>query len=96
MRFRTPVKIPKSRPEGCHPVDRRMSRCPVRECEPWIWSAIHQWGAWSTFGGLPFPGSISEQPARILDAIRILASESALMAAYYSERAASHARRPHA
>ena len=92
-RFRTPVKLPKSRPDGCHPVDRRISRCPLKACDPWMWSAIQHWSTWSTFKSLPYPGSIAEQPSRLLDAIRILESESALLSAHYSERIMDRSRR---
>ena len=33
LRFRTPVLMPRDRPQGCHPVDRRLSACPLRECD---------------------------------------------------------------
>lgn len=92
-RFRTPVKLPKSRPTGCHPVDRKISRCPLKECDPWIWSAIHQWSAWSRFKGLPEDGPLSQQDARLLDAIGIIDNESQLVSAHYSEVESERARR---
>jgi hypothetical protein len=79
------VLIPRDRPQGCHPVDRRLSACPLRECDPWVWSAVHTWNSWTTFGGSPAPGALSEQPARLLDALAIIDAESALVRAYHSE-----------
>jgi hypothetical protein len=85
LRFRTPVLIPRDRPQGCHPVDRRLSACPLKECDPWVWSAVHTWNSWTTFGGSPVPGALSQQPARLLDALAIIDAESALVRAYHSE-----------
>lgn len=70
-----------------------MSRCPLRECDPWIWSAIHQWNAWSRFNALPEAGSLAEQDARLLDAIGIIDGESALVSAHYAEVESDRARR---
>ena len=92
-RFRTPVKLPRSRPSDCQPFDRRMTTCPIRDCEPWMWSAIHEWSAWTRFKSLPHPGSLSEQDARLMDAIGIIDSESMLISAHHSEIEMQRARR---
>lgn len=92
-RFRTPVLMPKGRPPGVGAADRRLDRCPMDACEEWMWGAINYWHAWSVFGGLPNPGSLAEQPSRILDAIGIIESEAALVRAYRTERATERAKR---
>ena len=91
-RFRTPVLLPTTRPSSVHPVDRRVSRCPLTYCDPWMWSAINTWHVWSTFGSLPDHGPLGEQPARLLEAISIIDSESTLVQAYRSEVASRRAK----
>jgi hypothetical protein len=58
-----------------------------------MWSAIHQWNAWSRFKSLPHPGPLSEQDARLLDAIGIIENESALISAHHAEIESERARR---
>ena len=74
-------------------MDRKISRCPLKACDPWMWASIQQWSAWSTFKGMPGPGSLSEQDARLVDAIGIIESESGLISAHYAEVESERARR---
>ena len=54
---------------------------------------MQHWHSWTTFKGLPLPGSLSEQPARLLEAISVLEGESMLYSMRRQEIAASRARR---
>jgi len=87
------VKLPKERPEGCHASDRRLSGCPTKVCEPWIWAAMQSWSAWSTFRALPGPGALADQDARLLEAISIIESEASLVRAHESEKQMNRAAR---
>ena len=56
-----------------------ISRCPNREAEPWMRSAIYLWSQWRRFGGLPGPGGLHDQDARLTDAFAILEHERGLI-----------------
>ncbi len=84
--------MPKHRPPGVTSADRRLDRCPIEVCDPWMWTAINTWHSWSVFGGLPCAGAISDQPARLLEAIGIVESESRLVQAYRQERETERAK----
>jgi hypothetical protein len=46
------------------------------------------WGVWRQFGGLPGPGSLEEQPARVCEGFSVLEAERDLMSAYRAEEQA--------
>ena len=55
-----------------------MSSCPTK-LSPWVWGVLRLWASWSTFGGLPEPGSLSEQNSWLLEAFEVLNTEQALI-----------------
>lgn len=57
-----------------------------------MWGAIHQWHKWSLFRALPYPGSLAEQPSRLLDALAVIEGEHNLYEARRHEIAMRRAR----
>jgi len=69
-----------------------LRRCPVSQITPGAEALVAAWGDWHTFGMLPYPGSIGEQPAWVLSAFRVvenaLAEQARLRAALPEDHAA--------
>lgn len=53
---------------------------------------VRLWSAWRQLGGMPGPGSIEEQEARLVDAFAILDGEQDMIAAFHQEEATRRAR----
>jgi len=87
--WRTPCKLPPPdrRPSGVHAEDRRTDRCPHEFVEGEDWRLLEVWSAWRQFGGMPSPGSVEEQSARLVEAFRILDRELSLVEGYYQAQA---------
>jgi len=81
-----------SRPPNVRAEDRRVDRCPRMAVTPAEWSLIHVWGAWRQVGGMPGPGSLIEQEARLVEAFSVLDSEQELISLYHAESAERRAK----
>ena len=52
---------------------------------------LRVWGAWRQLGGMPSPGSVEEQEARLVEAFSVLDSERDMIEAYHQEETARRA-----
>ena len=52
---------------------------------PSLWSVVALWSAWRRLGGMPGPGPVEDQGARLVDAFGILDFEQDLIQGYYQE-----------
>jgi hypothetical protein len=88
-RWKTPIRFPwEAASAALSPSDRRFSGCPVRDCDGWIWEALSAWNSWRALGRpLLVPGALSEQPARLADALRILDDEQEVIKMAHAEEA---------
>lgn len=59
---------------------------------PALWSLIAMWSAWRRLGGMPGPGPVEDQNARLVDAFAILDFEQELIQAYHQEVAERRAK----
>lgn len=50
------------------------------------------WTAWTKLGGMPSPGSVEEQEAKLVEAFSVLDSESDMIQAFHQEEAERRAR----
>ena len=80
------------RPAGVHAEDRKLSRCPLTTVKPSEWRLVSLWAAWRRLGGMPGPGSVEEQEAKLVDAFGVLDFEQDLIQAYTSEGAERRSR----
>ena len=92
--WQTPCKLPPPdrRPSGVHAEDRWTAECPHEFVRGEDWSLLDLWSAWRQFGGMPSPGSVEEQPARLVDAFRVFDAELSLVGGYYQAQAERRAR----
>ena len=86
-RWRTPIRFPwGSASASLVPSDRQFSGCPERDVDPWIWQAISTWQAWTAMGRpLLVQGGLADQPAREMDAMRILDDERGVIDLAHAE-----------
>ena len=93
--WRSPVKCPsgKYRPPGVHPERSRAARCPLDFVKPEDWRLVRVWSAWRQLGGMPGPGSVEEQDAKLIEAFAILDGEQSLITASAQEEADRRARK---
>lgn len=89
----SPTQWPKHAPEGERKGDRNVAGCPLRMAEPWMHGAIVRWQAWRRLGGMPGPGGLGDQDARLVAAIGILEGEMGLIELAHQERAMAEAQR---
>ena len=87
--WRSPVKLPPidRTPDGVHREDRSCTVGPLQYIHPRDWGLVELWQAWTVGGGLPFPGSVSEQDAKTIDALQVLGHEVQLLEGYYAAQA---------
>jgi hypothetical protein len=52
-----------------------LRRCPFAVITPEAMSVIDLWSEWKNYGGLPFPGSLYDQPGPICDAVKLVELE---------------------
>jgi len=78
-------------PEGEHAEDRRISECPERAIEPWMWGALNLWAASQQTGLPPVPDLETADP-RTVRACQILDTESRLIGMKDAEDAKRRAR----
>ena len=86
------MKYPRERPPGVHPERSKHDGCPDAYVTPEDWRMVRLWSAWRQLGGMPGPGSIEEQEARLVDAFAILDGEQDMIAAFHQEEATRRAR----
>lgn len=60
--------------------------------KPSEWRMLNTWSAWKQLGGMPGPGSVEEQEAKLVDAFSVLDSESDMIAAASREDAERRAK----
>lgn len=51
--------------------DPTLRQCPKSLATDWACGVIEWWRDWKRFGTWPFPGGIGEQPAVVVEAVRI-------------------------
>tara|TARA_Y100000310_G_scaffold83581_1_gene80246 strand:- start:3258 stop:3494 length:237 start_codon:yes stop_codon:yes gene_type:complete len=72
--------------------DRKVDRCPLTEVRPAEWGMLSIWSAWRRLGGMPGPGSVQEQGARLTEALGVLDFEQDLIQAQQAEAAERRSR----
>jgi hypothetical protein len=89
-RWKTPIRFPwESASASLVPSDRQFSGCPERDVDSWIWQALSSWQSWKAMQRpLLVPGALEDQPARLVDALRILDDESEVISLAHSEESA--------
>ena len=80
------------RPSSVHAEERKLPACPLTTVKPSEWRLVSLWAAWRRLGGMPGPGSVEEQEAKVVDAFGVLDFEQDLIQAYSSEVAERRAR----
>ncbi|MAH51725.1 hypothetical protein CMI37_38265 [Candidatus Pacearchaeota archaeon] len=75
----------KRRPAGVHAEDRKLDRCPMTSITPAEWRTVSVWSAWRRLGGMPGPGSVQDQEAKLVESLGVLDFEQDLIQAYAAE-----------
>jgi len=66
--------------------------CPNKLVKPREWGVLRLWSAWRQLGGMPSPGSVEEQEARLVESFGLLDSEQDMIQAAHAEEAERRAK----